>query len=112
MGWLNAVRRGHARLHRGLDVGVPSLVLRSDKTHYSTTARDATHRADTVLDVRQIARWAGCLGGEVTSVPVADARHDVFLSLEARAAAYARLDAWLATHRSLLTTGRAGSSTA
>ncbi len=22
-GWLNAVRRGHARLHRGLDVGVP-----------------------------------------------------------------------------------------
>ena len=38
VGWLNAVRRGHARLHRGLDVGVPSLVLRSDKTHYSTTA--------------------------------------------------------------------------
>ncbi len=28
MGWLNAIRRGHAQLHRGLDVGVPSLVLR------------------------------------------------------------------------------------
>ena len=81
VGWLNAVRRGHARLHRGLDVGVPSLVLRSDKTHYSKTYSDATDRADTVLDVRQIARWAGCLGNEVTSVPIADARHDVFLSL-------------------------------
>ena len=29
-GWLHAVRRGQARLHRGLDVGVPNLILRSD----------------------------------------------------------------------------------
>ena len=29
-GWINAVRRGQARLHRGLDVGVPNLILRSD----------------------------------------------------------------------------------
>ena len=80
-GWLNAVRRGQARLHRGLDVGVPSLVLRSDRTHYSRRYSEDSDRADTVLDVRQIARWAGCLGGETTVVPVAGARHDVFLSL-------------------------------
>ncbi|MFY0406456.1 alpha/beta hydrolase [Solicola sp. PLA-1-18] len=105
VGWLNAVRRGHARLHRGLDVGVPSLVLRSDKTHYSSRYSDESDRADTVLDVRQIARWAGCLGGETTVVPIADARHDVFLSLaEPREAAYARLDDWLARHR-LVTAG-------
>ncbi|HEY2450617.1 MAG TPA: alpha/beta hydrolase, partial [Mycobacterium sp.] len=29
-GWLSAVRRGQAQLHRGLDVGVPNLILRSD----------------------------------------------------------------------------------
>ena len=29
-GWINAIRRGQARLHRGLDVGVPNLILRSD----------------------------------------------------------------------------------
>ena len=99
VGWLNAVRRGHARLHRGLDVGVPSLVLRSDKTHYSTSYSDATDRADTVLDVRQIARWTGCLGGEIVAVPITDARHDVFLSLERpRSEAYDRLDGWLSTH--------------
>ena len=98
-GWLNAVRRGHARLHRGLDVGVPSLVLRSDRTHYASTYSAEDDRADTVLDVRQIARWAGCLGGETTVVPVPDARHDVFLSLpEVRKDAYARLDAWLRAH--------------
>jgi alpha-beta hydrolase superfamily lysophospholipase len=49
-----------------------------------------------VLDVRQIARWAGCLGGETTVAPITGARHDVFLSLpEPRVEAYHRLDRWL-----------------
>jgi alpha-beta hydrolase superfamily lysophospholipase len=98
-GWLNAIRRGQARLHRGLDVGVPSLVLRSDRTHYSPTYSAEDDRADTVLDVRQIARWAGCLGGETTVVPIAGARHDIFLSLpDVRKNAYDRLDGWLREH--------------
>jgi alpha-beta hydrolase superfamily lysophospholipase len=100
LGWLNAVRRGHARLHRGLDVGVPSLVLRSDTSYWSATYTDRSDRADTVLDVRQIARWAGCLGGETAVVPITDARHDVFLSLpEVRKAAYAVVDGWLEQRR-------------
>ncbi len=95
-GWLGAIRAGHARLHRGLDVGVPSLVLRSDKTHFARSWREEVDTADVVLDVRQIARWAGCLGDAVTSIPIADARHDVFLSLkEPREAAYAAVDEWL-----------------
>ncbi len=99
LGWLNAVRRGQAVLHRGLDVGVPSLVLRSDRTHYARTYSEDSDRADTVLDVAQIARWAGCLGGQTSVVPVAGARHDVFLSLpEVRRQAYAVLDRWLAEH--------------
>jgi alpha-beta hydrolase superfamily lysophospholipase len=98
-GWLNAIRRGHARLHRGLDVGVPSLVLRSERTHFAKTYSAEDDRADTVLDVRQIARWAGCLGGETTVVPIRDARHDVFLSVpDVRKQAYDRLDTWLRDH--------------
>jgi len=96
IGWLNAVRRGQARLHRGLDVGVPSLVLRSDRTHFSRRYTDDSDRADIVLDVRQIARWAGCVGGRTSVVPVAGARHDVFLSLPGpRQAAYDALSRWL-----------------
>jgi alpha-beta hydrolase superfamily lysophospholipase len=98
-GWLNAIRRGHAVLHRGLDIGVPSLVLRSDRTLYSNTYSELSERADLVLDVTQIARWAGCLGGETTVVPVEGAKHDVFLSLpEVRKQAYAVLGAWLDQH--------------
>ncbi len=102
VGWLNAVRRGHAELHRGLDVGVPSLVLRSDNTYFSSRYSEAGDRADMVLDVRQIARWAGCLGGETTIVPITDARHDVFLSLPpVREEAYRHVDSWVRAHPAL-----------
>ncbi len=54
-----------------------------------------------MLDVNQIAKWAGCIGNRSTVVPVVDAKHDVFLSLAGpRAAAYAELDAWLDWHQS------------
>lgn len=95
-GWLRAVRRGHARLHRGLDVGVPSLVLRSARSVFTSHASELTRSSDTVLDVRQIARWSGCLGGQNTIVPLEGALHDVFLSApEVRAHAFAVVDRWL-----------------
>ena len=51
---------------------------------------------DAVLDVTQIARWAGCIGNRSTVVPVPDAKHDVFLSLaQPRQLAYRQLDLWL-----------------
>lgn len=53
-------------------------------------------RGDAVLDVAQIARWAGCVGDRLTVVPITDAKHDVFLSLaEPRSVAYYELDRWL-----------------
>lgn len=98
-GWLTAIRRGHAKLHRGLDVGVPSLVLRSTKSFFARAYSPAVDEADAVLDVKQIARWSGCLGDEVTVVPIEGARHDVFISKDApRKAAYARVDTWLRAH--------------
>jgi alpha-beta hydrolase superfamily lysophospholipase len=96
LGWLHAIRRGQARLHRGLDVGVPNLILRSDHSVRETTDPTAMQCGDAVLDVTQIARWAGCIGNRSTIVPVADAKHDVFLSLpEPRQVAYQQLDVWL-----------------
>ncbi|MDI3314349.1 MAG: alpha/beta hydrolase [Mycobacterium sp.] len=95
-GWLHAVRRGQARPHRGLDVGVPNLILRSDHSVPETADPIARHHGDAVLDVRQIARWAGCIGNHSTIVPVTDAKHDVFLSMpRPRQAAYQELDTWL-----------------
>jgi len=95
-GWLTAIRRGHAKLHKGLDIGVPSLVLRSTRTRFARTYNEDVATADAVLDVKQIARWSGCLGDQVTVVPIDGAKHDVFISREEpRAAAYAAVDDWL-----------------
>lgn len=95
-GWIRAVRHGHAKLHRGLDIGVPSLILRSKVTHFSRGYSSSTDTADAVLDVRQIARWAGCLGDRTSIVPIEGARHDVFLSTEGpRALAFQEMDFWL-----------------
>ncbi len=98
-GWIHAIRRGQARLHRGLDVGVPNLILRSDRSVREVTDPseiERIQRGDAVLDVAQIARWAGCIGNRTTIVPIADAKHDVFLSVrEPRQQAYAELDRWL-----------------
>lgn len=98
-GWIHAIRRGHAKLHRGLDVGVPNLILRSDHSVREVSDPDIIQRGDAVLDVKQIARWAGCIGNRTTIVPITDAKHDVFLSVpDARRAAYDELDRWLNAH--------------
>jgi alpha-beta hydrolase superfamily lysophospholipase len=96
LGWLHAVRRGQARLHRGLDVGVPNLILRSDRSVRESADSAAMQCADAVLDVTQIARRAGCIGGRSTIIPIADAKHDVFLSMpRPREVAYRELGRWL-----------------
>ncbi len=95
-GWIRAIRRAHAHLHRGLDIGTPSLILRSKVTHFSRTYSSKIDVADAVLDVRQIARWAGCLGDRTTIIPIEGARHDVFLSQETpRTQAFEEVDEWL-----------------
>jgi alpha-beta hydrolase superfamily lysophospholipase len=105
LGWLHAIRHGQARLHGGLDVGVPNLILRSDHTVRETSDPASMQCGDAVLDVSQIARWAGCIGNRTSIVPVPDAKHDVFLSLaQPRETAYRQLDLWLDDHLSTDTT--------
>ncbi|WP_246023442.1 alpha/beta hydrolase [Nocardia yunnanensis] len=95
-GWLRAIRRGQFRLHKGLDIGAPALILRSKLTKFMRKYGPAADLADLVLDVKQIQRWAGCLGDRTNIVPIEGARHDVFLSAETpRTQAFAELDSWL-----------------
>ena len=94
-GWLRAVRRGHAELHRGLDLRFPVLVLSSATSSSPLEMSEDAHSSDIVLDVDQIRRWAPQLGSHVTIVAVPGARHDVVLSRPAvRAQVYAELDRW------------------
>ena len=98
VGWLAAVRRGHDALHKGLDLPMPILALRSSKSWFTPTYTPEIDAADTVLDVKQIARWSSSLGRDVTALAIPGARHDVFLSTtEPREKAYAEVTLWLRT---------------
>jgi alpha-beta hydrolase superfamily lysophospholipase len=94
-GWLRAIWLGQARLHDGLDLGCPSLVLSSGGTAWPTEMGEDVHAHDIVLDVAQIRRWAAALGHHVTYVGIEGARHDVVLSrADVRKRVYDELDRW------------------
>lgn len=98
-GWLRAIRAGHARVHSGLDIQTPVLVLSSDRTTFTTVLDESARTTDIVLDVTQIRRWASSLGHNVTSIAIPGAVHDVVLSRpEARQRAYAEIQRWLSTY--------------
>jgi alpha-beta hydrolase superfamily lysophospholipase len=98
-GWLAAVRRGHAELHRGLSLSFPALVLSSTRSTAPTELGDDVHSTDIVLDVEQIRRWSSSVGHHVTYVGIEGARHDVFLSRdEPRTRAFAELGRWLTAY--------------
>jgi len=95
-GWLRAIRRGHAAVHRGLDLGAPTLVLSSDKSVHPRTWEPAVDTSDVVLDVDLMARWVHKLAHHVTLVRVPGALHDVTLSRQpARDRVFDELTRWL-----------------
>jgi alpha-beta hydrolase superfamily lysophospholipase len=95
-GWLRAVRVGHRTVHRGIDVGAPVLTLCSARSLVVQKWCDEAACADTVLDVKQIAKWSHQLGLHVTVIRLADALHDVFLSRkDVRDTAFAHVKRWL-----------------
>jgi alpha-beta hydrolase superfamily lysophospholipase len=95
-GWLRAVRIAHRTVHRGVDVAAPVLTLCSARSLVTQRWSEDAACADTVLDVKQIAKWSHQLSHEVTVIRVEDALHDVFLSRkDVRETAFAHVDRWL-----------------
>lgn len=98
-GWLRAVRRGHARAHRGLDVPAPVLVLTSGRSGRPKAYDDLCSSTDIVLDVEQIRKWAHRLADHVTVVRVEGALHDVTMSREpVRKEVFDQVDRWLGAY--------------
>ncbi len=95
-GWLRAVRRGHARAHRGLDLTAPVLVLTSGRSGRPRAWDDTCSSTDIVLDVEQIRKWAHKLGQHVTLARVEGALHDVTMSRPpVRERAFDEIGRWL-----------------
>ncbi|GAA3799479.1 alpha/beta hydrolase [Cellulomonas soli] len=79
-GFVRTVRRGHARVARGLAIDCPVLVLASDAAGPDDREHDALLTSDCVLDPAQMVARAPLLGPDVTVVQVPGGAHDLALS--------------------------------
>jgi alpha-beta hydrolase superfamily lysophospholipase len=96
-GFVRAVRRGQARVARGLAIDVPVLVLTSDATGPDDRWHEGLVTSDSVLDVADMRRLAPRLGPDVTLVEIAGGAHDLALSPAPAREAYLRaVTGWLA----------------
>ncbi|TDE38095.1 alpha/beta hydrolase [Nonomuraea mesophila] len=96
--WLAAIRRAQRRLHAGLAVDAPVLVLSSAAGLRVRDFVPEARTADVVLDPRQMARWSTSVGPHVTCVRITDGLHDLVLSAEpVRKQVFAELDRWMNT---------------
>ena len=99
-GWLRAIRAGHARVHRGLEIRLPrpGALLGPHRLH-DRPRRGCAHDRHRP---RRHARSGGGparSGSNVTSIAVPGAVHDVVLSRpKARERAYAEIQRWLTTY--------------
>jgi alpha-beta hydrolase superfamily lysophospholipase len=95
-GWLRAVRRGQARLARGLRIDAPVLVCTAAQSGPNSRQNPLLDAQDTVLDVTQIWARTPKLGEDVTLVTVPGGIHDLSLSAdEPRAAFFEAVFDWL-----------------
>ncbi len=98
-GWLRAVRHGHARVHRGLGLELPTLVLSSARSSHPVAWEPVVDDSDVVLDVELMARWVHKLSSHTTHVRIPGARHDVTLSrASVRALAFDEIGRWLGSY--------------
>ena len=82
-GWIGAILAAHSKVHVGLSIACPVMVMHSDG-------------GDIVLDWRSIAKWSPGLGRDVTVLQFPGGLHDLVLAkMERREDVFAKLSDWL-----------------
>jgi alpha-beta hydrolase superfamily lysophospholipase len=98
-GWVQAIYRAQQRLYAGLAIACPVLVMCSTASSRPTAWDDVLFHTDSVLDVRDISRYADQLGDQVTRLRIAGGMHDLVLSATpVRARVYHELFTWTAVY--------------
>lgn len=80
LAWLRAVRLAQRKVHRGLGLPIPVLVMFSDKSTYHRRWHEDALVSDTILNVKHIMKYGARLGDNVTLEEIPDGLHDLVLS--------------------------------
>ncbi|MBN2745093.1 MAG: alpha/beta hydrolase [Bacteroidales bacterium] len=94
--WLKAIRNGHKRVHAGLNIDCPVLVMHSDKSFKKLRFSPEAMSADAVLNVEDIAKYGRKIGSLVQISVIENGMHDLVLSApEVRKNVYQVMRNWL-----------------
>lgn len=89
-GWFRAIRRGHARVKKGLSIQAPVLLCASARSGSNHAETPALADSDCVLNVEHMRRYGPGLGPDVTVASVDGGIHDLALSAPTARAEYER----------------------
>lgn len=81
--WIGAIYQGQKKIHKGLNLPVPVLVLHSDKSAYDPEDWNTYTNADAVLDVNDIDKYGKKLGSQADVETIPNGLHDLILSNKA-----------------------------
>lgn len=94
-GWISAILEGHDQVEQGLDIDIPVCVMLSRRSVLPTRWSEELIRADSVINVTEVARAALHLGDTVTIGRIDGALHDIFISAtRPRQEAFTRMERW------------------
>jgi alpha-beta hydrolase superfamily lysophospholipase len=95
-GWIHAIYRAQHKIRKGLKIACPVLVMHSGKSIKAGKWNDDISRADIVLDIKDIGKYAPKLGKNVVVQSIEDGKHDLILSKKnVRKKVYSCLFEWL-----------------
>ncbi len=96
-GWVHAIQRGQRKVHKGLNIDCPILVMSSDNSvEENAEWKEEYKHSDVVLDVKEIHKYGDQLGGNVTHIYIKGGLHDLILSEKpARDETYKVIFEWL-----------------
>lgn len=91
-GWLTAIHSAHSRIHEGLQLQIPVLVMHSGCSYKDSEWSDEYEHCDGVLNVDHIREYGAHLGENVRFEKIEGGLHDLFLSHRpARDSAYQKM---------------------
>lgn len=97
--WITSIRKAQAGLNAGIDTGVPTLVLSSDRTGSHVSDHPDLLSTDSVLNVEHIKAGAAKLGPRARYQAIPGGAHDLALSAgPARSQYFDAVVGWLREH--------------
>lgn len=95
--WLRAIYKAHKEFHKGIHLACPILIMHSARSFKNKTWSEEFMKADAVLNIEHIKKYAPCAGKDVTVLSIEGGLHDLILSrLPVREKVYKLMFDWLA----------------